>query len=184
VTETIRAATALFVQISTSEALTQEAVFRATVFANDRTATVAAQATNVQATNVVRTEVAQATVNYVNTLTATFAPATFTPSPTSTASPTLTPTVSPILCRITVTGQDVNMRSEATRASTLIRQMKSNEEGDVIEVKRDISGATDSETGEIYIWYRVRVQVGGAEVTGWVRSDVVFDFPECPAPTQ
>lgn len=180
VTQTILGQTAVFVQRLTSDAQTAKSIYQATIIAQDRTATAAARSTEIQATNVRRTEEAQGTINYINTQTATFMPATLTPSLTTTPSLTPTSTNSPVLCRVTLTQFDyVNMRGAPFRGAPSIRLMLRNEEGDVVAQARDLSGETDN-NGNVYIWYRVNVLVGTEIVPGWIRSDALFESPECP----
>lgn len=138
----------------------------------DEQATINANATSVQSTLIVRTEQAQATVNYFNTQTATYQPPSPTIRPTETNTPTATPTVQEVLCRVSnvVYGDGINVRTSPS-TGTVITRMQLNQAADVLEQRMGDQNR---------IWFRVRYEVGSAEIQGWIQADLVTQITACP----
>jgi hypothetical protein len=116
-----------------------------------------------------------------NTPTFTYTPSiTPTPSdtPTATETPSITPTPSDtptpsILCRVFTTDW-VNVRDQANPGARVIHYAAPGQRMDVMSRRL----GTDER-----LWYRVRLQVGESEITGWARADAVTDPDnECPSP--
>ncbi len=124
------------------------------------------------------TPTASTTPTHTNTPThtATASP-TMTPSatPTFTETPTITPT--PLaLCRVIVLNDaSIRIRSRPNISSQQLAVLASGSAMDVLEQERQEGLA------EGPIWYRVRVNIDGSTIIGWVRNDTVSQLTECPA---
>ena len=109
------------------------------------------------------------------TPTATFTP-TDTPTPSDTPTPTDTPTATPTLvvqCRVfngALEGR--NIRSRPTTSSAHVGFMPRGTVADVLGIER---GVNPNE-----LWYRISIEVEGAVIQGWIRSDLVVEVDDCP----
>lgn len=147
----------------------------ATIQYIDQQATINANATIIGSTLVAGTEQAQATVNYFGTQTTTHQPPSPTIRPTETNTPTATPTVQEILCRVTnlnyPNGVNVRTRPSGTQFSIFPQ----GESADVL----------DQEYGDQNrLWYRIRFRLeGAATVEGWVQASLLTELDtDCPEP--
>ncbi len=101
---------------------------------------------------------------------------TATPTDTSTPTPTDTPTITPTpesLCDVIVPGPDgINVRAEPALNSRIITILSASQFMQVFEQRAGSQGIA---------WYRIRTDVAGNRVEGWVRSDTVDVVGrECP----
>lgn len=114
------------------------------------------------------------TATHTDTPTHTSTPtATFTPSltPTITDTPTITATPQ-VICRVIALGPDQpRVRSQP---STAADQLGNIPIGTIVDVAGQQVG------GDGRLWFLVKVNLGSASVTGWVRSDVVRQAEPCP----
>ena len=110
-----------------------------------------------------------ATPTHTSTPTAT---PTDTPTPTPTDTPTITPTPES-LCDAIVPGPGgINVRAEPALNARIITILSATQFMQVFEQRADSQGIA---------WYRVRTDVAGNRVEGWVRSDTVNVVGrECP----
>ncbi len=161
------------------EAMTQTAErigleFTETIQYINQQATINANATIIGSTLIAGTEQARATVNYFNTQTATYQPPSPTIRPSETNTPTATPTVQEVLCRVANQNSvGLNVRSRPTVNSESFTIMQINQAADVLELARDERGQ---------IWLRVNYDLDNSiEIEGWVRSDYVVEQTRCPA---
>lgn len=104
----------------------------------------------------------------------------FTPSLTPTASVTPTPTETPIntptpapLCRVLRQGDSgVFIRSRPTTQAPNVGTLPPGVAVDVMAQEREAA------TG--IIWFRIAFVLDGASISGWIRSDTVLQFTNCP----
>jgi tetratricopeptide (TPR) repeat protein len=113
------------------------------------------------------------TETHTPTHTATPSP-TYTPSltPTLTETPINTPTPAPLCRVISINEPGANIRSRPTVQSDLIGFLRQGIAVDVLEQTRDPATAA--------IWFRIEFFLDGAFVRGWIRSDTVVQFTQCP----
>lgn len=101
------------------------------------------------------------------------------PSPTFTPLPTSTPAPSSVLntdvgslCVVEVTQAPLIIRGNRDRSTSPIGRLDAEAQAAVIEIYR----APDDT-----LWYRIRVQMGGLQLTGWVIADYVAPVADpCP----
>jgi tetratricopeptide (TPR) repeat protein len=115
------------------------------------------------------------TPTHTNTPTHTPTPtATYTPSDTPTV--TLTPTITPtrdVLCEVFIPGpESANVRPTPSVQAARIGSIPP---GTIASVTGQQVGSQDGR-----LWYLVTATIGSAQVTGWVRSDIVTPVNACP----
>jgi hypothetical protein len=123
------------------------------------------------------------TVTASMTPTATLTP-THTPTITPSFTPSLTPTETPVptetpippeLCRVLVlSGDGIHVRALPSINSTRITTLT---QGTTMSV---LAQQYENSNSSMPIWFKIRVQIGGANLEGWVRSDTVSQMTECP----
>ncbi len=176
-------ATAGFVQTRSAgtqqsvDAMTQTAErigleFTETIQYINQQATINANATIIGSTLIAGTEQAQATVNYFNTQTATYQPPSPTIRPSETNTPTATPTVQEVLCRVGNASYPDGINVRATPSvGTVITRMQFNQAADVLAQQMGDQNR---------IWFKIRYVLGSATVEGWIQSDLVLQLTPCP----
>ncbi|MCL4256060.1 MAG: SH3 domain-containing protein, partial [Anaerolineae bacterium] len=103
---------------------------------------------------------------------------TSTPTETSTATATSTPTITPTpiaICIVVVRPENAAVvRVNAGQNELSLGTLPSGTVMEVLEQRRN--------TTTNAVWYNIKVQVGQATLTGWVRSDLVIatSNTECP----
>ncbi|MFZ4813471.1 MAG: hypothetical protein ACOYL5_02965 [Phototrophicaceae bacterium] len=113
---------------------------------------------------------------------------TSTPSPTATSTATLTPSwtptpsetpsatpTQPVLCRVVPALEQnaANVRSRPLINAQQVGFLQRNQSAAVLQQQRDNNGA---------LWYNIQATLdGGAQISGWVRADVVIELEECPS---
>jgi len=105
---------------------------------------------------------------------------THTPTRTHTPTVTLTPSVTttpPPLCQLIANppsdASGIRLREDATTQSAQLAVLSDDTVMDALETSRERT------TGAL--WYRVRLEVDGEFLFGWVREDTVNEFTPCPA---
>lgn len=100
---------------------------------------------------------------------------TFTPSltPTDTLTPTITNTP-PVLCRVfNNSAEGVRVRAQPSVRGILIGNLPVRASADVLRQDRSVDDGR--------VWYYIYVVIeGSSEIKGWVRSDTVTPFDNCP----
>lgn len=159
------------------EAMTQTAErigleFTETIQYINQQATINANATIIGSTLIAGTEQARATINYFNTQTATYQPPSPTTRPSETNTPTATPTVQEVLCRVGNASypDGINVRTSPS-IGTVVTRMQFNQAADVV----------DQQLGDQNrVWYKIRYVLGSATVEGWIQGDLVLQLTTCP----
>ncbi len=124
-----------------------------------------------------------ATPTHTYTPTLTFTPSN-TPTPSDTPTITLTPSITmtpsdtpppPVLCRVFVQREGgVNVRSQpSTSGSRIIMVLQQGSAMNVLQQTRGEDGN---------IWFKVDINLDGAQVQGWVYRAGVVELTECPPP--
>ncbi len=160
-----------------ADAMTQtaeriELEFTETIQYINQQATINANATIVGSTLIAGTEQARATVNYFNTQTATYQPPSPTIRPSETNTPTATPTVQEVLCRVGNSSypDGINVRTSPS-VGTVITRMQFQQSADVLAQQMGDQNR---------IWFKIRYILGSATVEGWIQSDLVLQLTPCP----
>jgi len=119
------------------------------------------------------TNTASLTPTHTDTPTHTFTPS-ITPTASDTLPPSETPSITPtttFLCRVFV-NDNVRVRSRPSTSADVIITATRNTAMEVLEQRiSDTDGL---------VWYRVRLQLEGATVEGWLRGNLVVEITECP----
>ncbi|GAB4516636.1 MAG: hypothetical protein OHK0046_22310 [Anaerolineae bacterium] len=97
------------------------------------------------------------------------ATATSTTTPTTTWTPTMTATATPsFLCMVEVSAADgANVRSQPTIQSTRLALLPPGQQMEVTEQQSTVGA------GDTNVWYRIRTEIDGIRVEGWLRADTV-----------
>lgn len=109
------------------------------------------------------------TPTHTPTVTVTYTP---TDTPTITLTPTITPTKD-VLCEVFIPGpESANVRPSPSVQAARIGSIPP---GTIASVTGQQVGSQDGR-----LWYLVTSTIGSAQVTGWVRSDIVTPVNACP----